>query len=177
LTLLLLGFLFLGEDWVRVTLLTSCCPASSRQELLLCCLLIRFWLVLFRISIIVVIDRRNWSMLILIRSGLKKLVIAVVQVRFCKTLRFLNTAQIIIVLIESRISPLRGSRSRPGLFLFALFKVLDIIIVFFSWHSYGIRFLRFSFEKLLFPAFIIIPCFALRVGVRHYSGGVLSHFP
>jgi hypothetical protein len=40
LTLLLLGFLFLGEDWVRVTLLTSCCPASSRQELLLCCLLI-----------------------------------------------------------------------------------------------------------------------------------------
>jgi len=116
-------------------------------------------------------------MLVLIRSRLKKLVITVVKVRFCKTLRFFNTAQIIIVLIESRISPLRGSRSRPGLFLFALFKVLDIIIVFFSWHSYGIRFLRFSFEKLLFPAFIIIPSLALRVGVRHHSGGVLSHFP
>jgi hypothetical protein len=177
LTLLLLGFLFLGEDWVRVTLLTSCCPASSSQELLLCCLLIRFWLVLFRISIIVVIDRRNRAMLVLIRSGLKKLVITVVQVRFCKTLRFLYTAQIIIVLIESRISSLRGCRSRPRLFLFALFEILNIVIVFFSGYSYGIRFLRFSFEKLLFPAFIIIPSLTLRVRVRHYSGGVLSHFP
>jgi hypothetical protein len=116
-------------------------------------------------------------MLVLIRSGLKKLVIAVIQVRFCKTLRFLNTAQIIIVLIESRISPLRGSRSRPGLFLFALFEILDIIIVFFSGYSYGIRFLRFSFEKLLFPSFIVIPSLTLRIGVRHHSGGVLSHFP
>jgi hypothetical protein len=116
-------------------------------------------------------------MLILIRSGLKKLVITVVQVRFCKTLRFLYTAQIIIVLIESRISSLRGCRSRPRLFLFALFEILNIVIVFFSGYSYGIRFLRFSFEKLLFPAFIIIPSLTLRVRVRHYSGGVLSHFP
>lgn len=68
--LLLLRFLFLSEHWVRVTLFTSCCPASSCQELLLCRLLILFWLILFRISIIVVIYRRDRPMLVLIRSGL-----------------------------------------------------------------------------------------------------------
>ena len=99
--------------------------------------------------------------------------IAVVQLRFSEALRFLDPT--LIILIEPRVSPLRSSRCRPRLLLLPLLEVFHVIIILFSGYSDGIRLLRFAFEELLLPALVVLSRPALRVGVRHDSGRVLSH--